>query len=67
MPETTFFLRFHHADSSEIEEFEHISEADARKHMRLFGPGDADIYTCIELISYNRNTREEQLLDTCTL
>ena len=67
MPETTFFLRFHHADSSEIEEFEHISEADAREHMGLFGPRDADLYTHIDLISYNWHTREEHLLDTHTL
>lgn len=67
LPETTFFLRFHHADSSEIEEVEHTSETDAREHMGLFGAGDADLYTRIELLSYNWHTREERLLATQTL
>ena len=64
MPETTYILRFIHSDSSEIEEFEHTIESNAREHLGLFGPDDADIYSRIDLIAFDWATRTETLLES---
>ena len=62
MPDKTYILRFTHSDSSEIEEFEHTRESDAREHLALFGIEDADIYRRIDLIGQDGDT--ETLLDS---
>ena len=64
MPDTTYILRFTHTDSSEIEEFEHTRESDAREHLALFGIGAADIYSRIDLIAVDWTAHTETLLET---
>ena len=64
MPDKTFILRFTHSDDFEIEEVEHTREADAREHLGLFGPEDADIYSRIDLIAYDWAAHTEALLET---
>lgn len=54
MPEITYFLRFTHCDSSEIETQEHTNAADAWNAFRLFAEPDSfEIYSRIELVEYN--------------
>ena len=62
IPGRTYTLRFTHCDSSEIEEFLHTRESDAREHFALFTEEDADIYRRIDLIQYDWDTGTETLL-----
>ena len=64
MPDKTYILRFTHTDGSEIEEFEHTRESDAREHLALFGIEDADIYSRIDLIACDWAAHTEELLET---
>ncbi len=67
MERYTYLLRFTHSDSPEIEEFEHSTEAGAREHFELFGPDDADIYSRIDLLEFDWQTRTERRLDSLHL
>ena len=63
MPEKTYFLRFAHSDSSEIEEQEYTRLADAWEAFRMFAePDSAEMYTRIELTEYTWKTQEDTLL-----
>ena len=64
IPGRTYTLRFTHCDSSEIEEFLHTRESDAREHFALFTEEDADIYSRIDLIQYDWDTGTETLLSS---
>ena len=63
-PEKTYILRFTHIDSSEIEEVEHARESDAREHLALFGIGDTDTYSRIDLLAFDWTAQTETLLET---
>lgn len=59
-----YIVRFYHTDSSEIEDRQWgIIEA-ASDHFGLFGIGDADIYSRIELIEHDWDTHTEKVLDS---
>ena len=62
MPAKIYIVRFHHTDSSEIEDFEWGIEEAARDHFNLFGIEDADIYTRIDLIEHDWATHTEKVL-----
>ena len=63
MPEQTYFLRFAHRDSSEIEEQEYTRAADGWEAFRMFAePDSSEMYTRIELTEYNWKTQEDRPL-----
>ena len=67
MPEITYFLRFTHYDSYEIETQAHINAADAWNAFRLFvEPDSFEIYSRIELVEYNWTEKQEYSLAQLT-
>ena len=62
MPGITYTIRFHRRDRRDGigEEQEYIVLADAWESFRLFAePDSAEMYTRIELVSFDWETREE--------
>ena len=62
MPGITYTIRFHRRDRSDgiAEEQEYIVLAEAWESFRLFAePDSAEIYTRIELVSFDWEAREE--------
>lgn len=67
MTENTYFLRFAHYDSSEIEEQEHATAEAAWEAFRLFAePDSLEIYSRVELVEYNWHERQEYPLAQMT-
>ena len=60
----TYFLRFFHRDSFEIEEYEHRNEEEAREHFEMFDDTDAEYYTHIDLFVYDWKAQTETHLDS---
>ena len=66
LPEKTWILRFH-LPTGETEETVHTDEALAYHHFGLFDQSDADVYTRIDLLSYDWAFRKESLIETLFL